>query len=74
MQLLVLCFIIVPTLAYLVGAWLIGPYQGVFGLFGYVGSIYRDALRAEPSAWILLLSPLMIIAIWQIVLRRNKAE
>ena len=67
-QLLLLCFIVVPVIAYVTGIWLVGEYEGVFGVFGYLGSLYRDAIRFEAIAWFFILSPLMIIGCWRLAL------
>jgi len=57
--------LIVPTLVYLGGGLLAGPYEGTAGLFGLMGVIYADALRGNLNAWVLLLSPLLLLAIWK---------
>ena len=63
-QLLFLSGILVPIAAYVVGQWIIGPYEGNFGLLGYFFSIYSDALQAKPTAWILLTGrPLMLLSL-----------
>jgi len=65
-QILLLCLVIVPSIAYLTGAVLVGDYEGVFGILGFLGSLYRDALRFEPIAWFFILSPLMIVGVWRL--------
>jgi hypothetical protein len=59
-----LCLIGVPLVAYWVGGLIVGPYEGENGLPGLMSSIYSDALSGQLSAWVLLFSPLLLIAIW----------
>jgi hypothetical protein len=60
-----LCVILVPILVFL-GGWVVaGPYEGNGGIFGLMGTIYKDALLADLAAWVLLLSPLLLFAIWR---------
>jgi len=60
-----LCVIIVPVLVFLGGWLLAGPYEGDGGIFGLMATIYADALLADLSALLLLLSPLLLLAIWR---------
>jgi hypothetical protein len=60
-----LCIVVVPVLVFLGGWLLAGPYEGNGGVFGLMATIYKDALLADPAAWILLLSPLLLLAIWR---------
>jgi len=71
-QLLVFSTIIVPLLVYVCGNWLVGEYEGSFGLIGFFFSIYRDAIQAKPAAWILLLAPLLTLTIWRVALRTTQ--
>jgi len=73
LQLLLLCLVVVPVLAYLTGNLVLGPYPGGFGLLGYVGRLYADALRVEPAAWILLSAPALIIGLWKVALQVSRA-
>jgi hypothetical protein len=58
--------VLVPIAAYAVGQWVIGPYEGNFGLPGYFFSIYSDALQGRLPAWILLTGlPLMLLS-WRV--------
>jgi hypothetical protein len=59
-----LCLIGVPLVVYWVGGFIVGPYEGENGLPGLMSSIYSDALSGQLSAWVLLFSPLLLIAIW----------
>jgi len=64
---------LVPTIVFLGGWWLAGPYQGTNGVFGMMGAMYRDALAGHLSALVLLFGPLLLAAIWIIAfwLRRS---
>jgi len=57
--------LILPLLVYAVGRQLIGRYEGPGGLGGFLGTLYRDAWHGEPAAWILLATPLLLVATWQ---------
>ena len=59
-----LSILTVPVVVFLVGRLLAGPYEGKFGLLGLMGNIYRDAILGNAGAWLILLSPLILIAIW----------
>jgi hypothetical protein len=66
---ILLCVIAMPLLIYMVGTILVGPYEGEFGLLGLIGSLYGDALTGTPSAWLVLLSPCLLILIWMLSMR-----
>ena len=72
LSILLLCLIGVPVAVYLVGGLIVGPYEGEGGILGMVGTIYADALTGHLSAWVLLSSPLLLVAIWMLVARLNK--
>jgi uncharacterized membrane protein len=59
-----LSFLTVPVLVYIFGRLLAGPYEGKFGLLGLMGNLFGDALLAKPGAWLILLAPLILVAIW----------
>jgi hypothetical protein len=59
-----LSILAVPVFVFLVGRLLAGPYEGRFGLLGLMGTIYRDAILGSAGAWLVLLAPLILIAIW----------
>ena len=69
-QMVLLSTIIIPFAIYTGGNWLIGPYEGNFGIMGFFFSIYSDALQAQPAAWFLLSSPFLACTImkWQLLL------
>jgi len=54
----------VPTLVYVFGRLLAGPYEGKFGLLGLMGNIYGAALLGSVGAWLVLLAPLLLVGIW----------
>ena len=60
----VLSMLAVPVLVFITGRLLAGPYEGKFGLLGLMGNIYRDAIFGNAGAWLVLLAPLLLIAIW----------
>jgi hypothetical protein len=56
--------LVLPVAAYMAGKRLIGAYEGRLGLQDYLGSVYGAAGDGEPLAWLLLLAPLLVAAIW----------
>ena len=56
---------VVPVLVYFVGGLIVGPYEGEGGLIEMMGIIYVDAMTGHWSAWVLLLSPLLLVGIWK---------
>ncbi len=69
LPLLLICLVALgPALAFAVGS-LLAPYEGDHGLAGFFGAIGADALRGEPVAWILLLSPTLVVALWWLLFR-----
>ena len=70
-QLIFLSTIVIPVLAYLLGGWLVGPYEGKFGMLGFFFSIYSDALQAKLAPWIMLLATPAIVLIWHLALDKR---
>jgi hypothetical protein len=70
LALLLLCVLIFPVLVFVLGQWITGPYEGHFGVVGFLFSIYRDALQGGLAAWTLLTAPALFVGIWA---ARNKA-
>ncbi|MFQ5636227.1 MAG: hypothetical protein ACE5G3_12970 [Gammaproteobacteria bacterium] len=64
---LLLSFMLIPVCAYVAGSLVVGDYEGPSGLLGYLIAIYGDALNGRWLAWTLILTPLLILAIWAIV-------
>jgi len=76
-MLVLLSLIIVPVCAYLFGGLIVGPYEGDGRLPGYLGKIISRAFSGDRSAWILMLTPSIIVSIWSIVIwqgRRQRAK
>lgn len=69
LALLVTGAVIIPIGAYLVGSYVVGPYEGDGGMAGYLGAIYLSAWRGERAALTLILAPLLIVMAWLIGLR-----
>jgi len=65
--LLLLSCLLLPALAYLGGRVVVGPYEGSFGLLGYLGSVFGDALRGSWLAWVLLLAPAATVSLWGLI-------
>lgn len=70
-QMVLLSTIIIPFAIYTGGNWLIGPYEGNFGIMGFFFSIYSDAFQAQPAAWLLLLAAPMMALIWRVALQKR---
>ena len=58
------CRLAVPVAVYVLGGLIVGPYEGERGLLGMMGTIYVDALTGHAAAWLLLLAPVLLVAIW----------
>ena len=68
---------IVEVVALFVGLFVIGPYEGEYGLAGYLGSIYLAAWQGKWTALVLILAPLLTVGAWLAGLwlyRRDRAE
>ncbi|MAF82966.1 MAG: hypothetical protein CL797_02560 [Chromatiales bacterium] len=63
LALLVTGTVIIPIGAYLVGRYVVGPYEGSSGLAGYLGTIYLSAWHGDIAALWLILAPLQIAAV-----------
>jgi hypothetical protein len=60
---------VLPLVVYLVGIEIVGPYEGEGGAFGLLGSILAAVARGSWSAWVLALSPYIIVQLARIVVR-----
>jgi len=69
---LLLSFVLVPVFAYIGGSLVVGDYEGQSGLLGYLVAIFGDALRGRWLAWILILSPVLIVTTWMILIWAGK--
>ena len=74
MMLVLVSLIIVPVCGYLVGGLIVGPYEGSGGLPGYLGQIISRAFSGERSAWILMLTPAIIVSIWSILIWQGRRQ
>lgn len=50
-----------PYAIYLVGQWLVEPYEGESGFLGLTGAIWAALGRGQITAWILVLSPYLVV-------------
>lgn len=66
---LVLSMLLLPVCAYVAGVLVVGEYEGPSGLLGYFRAVFADALLGRWMAWILIMAPVMIVALWAIVMR-----
>ncbi|MGI9343587.1 MAG: hypothetical protein ACR2QV_12115 [Gammaproteobacteria bacterium] len=66
---LLLSLVIVPVSAFIGGSLVVGKYEGPSGLLGYLSAIGRDAMAGHWMAWVLILTPLLLIAIWFVTLK-----
>lgn len=62
----VFSLIFVPLAVFFGGLLLAGPYAGDAGFFGLLGGIYTDAITGHFGAILLLLSPVLLLAIWKV--------
>jgi uncharacterized membrane protein len=62
--------ILLPLAVFAVGQLMAGPYAGSGGFLGFLGSIYIDLITGKPSAWILTLSPALLMGIGYLLFRR----
>ncbi len=69
LALLVTGAVFIPIVAYLIGGYIVGPYEGENGLAGYLEVIYLSAGHGERAALTLILTPLLIVIAWLIGLR-----
>ena len=61
---LLLSIVLVPVCAYIGGSLVVGDYEGQSRLLGYLVAIFGDAWRGRWLAWILILAPVLLVAIW----------
>lgn len=66
---LLLSLVLVPVCAYVGGSLVVGEYEGHGRLLGYLIAVFADALRGRWLAWVLILTPLLLVAIWTLVAR-----
>lgn len=55
-----------PFLVYFTGVATLGDYTGG-GPLEFVGDFYADLGRLRPGAWLLLLGPATLVAVWRVL-------
>ncbi len=74
MTLLAVGMLALPIAVYWVGQLVIGAYESDGGVVGLIGAIWDDLGRGSPAAWILVLSPYVVIQLFRVafkLLRRS---
>jgi hypothetical protein len=62
-------FLVLPLAIYFVGQGLIGEYAPDAGPMSLAEQIWTDVLTLKPAAWILVLSPYVVLQLGRIVRR-----
>ena len=62
-------FLVFPALAFFAGNALAGPYEGPYGVLGFLINIYAAMSLGNWAAVTLLATPALIFLIWVIALR-----
>lgn len=57
-------FLILPIVAYYAGTTLAGPYEGPFGILGFLIELYAASWAGNWAAATLLATPAIILVIW----------
>lgn len=58
-----------PAAIYVVGVELIGPYEGDSGALGLGFEIVSALLRPSWTAWVLVLSPYLVVQLFRLTVR-----
>jgi hypothetical protein len=58
-----------PFVVYLVGIEIVGPYEGEGGAFGFLASLLTAVARGNWAAWLLTLSPYLIVQLTRLAVR-----
>jgi hypothetical protein len=60
---LLFCFglTLLPLSIYWVGSFVVGPYSDTTGIMGLLGAIWTGLGQGQPSAWLLVLSPYVVV-------------
>ena len=69
MTLLAFGMLALPVGVYWVGQFVIGGYESDSGVAGLIGAIWDDLGRGSPAAWILVLSPYVVIQLLRVAIR-----
>jgi hypothetical protein len=65
-------FLILPALAFFVGKAMAGPYEGPYGILGFLINIYGDMSRGNWAATTMLATPAIIVVTWIAALRLRR--
>ena len=63
-----------PVMVYWVGTQVVGPYEAEGGLWALVGNVWGDLTSGNPLAWILVLSPYLIIQLLRLARKRYRDD
>ena len=66
-------FLILPIAVYVFGQRVVGPYEGDGGLGIFLWSIYTGLARGAFAAWILVLSPALVVGVWYALVKFLRA-
>jgi hypothetical protein len=58
--------LVLPVLVYFTGTATLGPYARG-GLAQFLASFWGDILRLRLNAWVLLLGPVVLAAVWRVL-------
>ena len=67
-------FLVLPFAIYWVGKQVVGEYAPDAGVFTLAEQIWFDFLRLVPTAWILVLSPYVVLQLTRLVRRAWRAR
>jgi hypothetical protein len=66
--------LLLPLAIYVVGIQIIGPYEGEGGAFGLLASILGALARGDWAAWVLTLSPYVVVQLGRLGLHLWRAH
>jgi hypothetical protein len=61
-----------PAAIYFVGQQIMGPYESEAGLTGLMDQIWADLMTGAPHAWLLVLSPWLVIQTARLAMRAGR--
>ena len=62
-------FLLLPPSVYWVGKQVVGDYAGDGGLLALADQIWSDFFTLDPAAWVLVLSPYLLVQIVRLIRR-----